>query len=46
MSTQQAALGPGRANLALATLFFGMFVLGSAAGWWGWRRRRSSAICT
>lgn len=29
MSTQQLALGPGRANLALATLFLGMFVLGS-----------------
>jgi DHA1 family inner membrane transport protein len=30
MSTQQAAPSPGRANLALATLFSGMFVLGSA----------------
>jgi DHA1 family inner membrane transport protein len=30
MSTQQAALSPSRANLALATLFLGMFVLGSA----------------
>ncbi|MFI7450688.1 MFS transporter [Nonomuraea sp. NPDC049714] len=30
MNTQQAALSPGRANLALATLFLGMFVLGSA----------------
>ncbi|MFJ9522335.1 MFS transporter [Kitasatospora sp. NPDC101801] len=29
MSTQQTALSPGRANLALATLFLGMFVLGS-----------------
>ncbi|MFI9010132.1 MFS transporter [Actinosynnema sp. NPDC053489] len=29
MSTQQAAVSPGRANLALATLFLGMFVLGS-----------------
>jgi MFS transporter, DHA1 family, inner membrane transport protein len=29
MSTQQAALSPARADLALATLFFGMFVLGS-----------------
>ena len=30
MSTQQAAVSSGRANLALATLFLGMFVLGSA----------------
>lgn len=30
MSTQQAALSQGRTNLALATLFLGMFVLGSA----------------
>lgn len=30
MSTQPAALGRGRANLVLATLFFGMFVLGCA----------------
>jgi DHA1 family inner membrane transport protein len=30
MDTQQAALSPGRANLTLATLFLGMFVLGSA----------------
>lgn len=29
MSTQQAVLSPRRANLALATLFLGMFVLGS-----------------
>lgn len=29
MSTQQAALSPARSNLALATLFLGMFVLGS-----------------
>lgn len=29
MSTQQAATSPARANLALATLFLGMFVLGS-----------------
>lgn len=29
MSTQQTALSPRRANLALATLFLGMFVLGS-----------------
>ncbi|WP_367127477.1 MFS transporter [Saccharothrix sp. HUAS TT1] len=29
MSTQQTALSPGRANLVLATLFLGMFVLGS-----------------
>ncbi|KQV11387.1 MULTISPECIES: MFS transporter [unclassified Kitasatospora] len=29
MSSQQAVLSPGRANLALATLFLGMFVLGS-----------------
>jgi len=29
MSTRQTALSPGRANLALATLFSGMFVLGS-----------------
>jgi DHA1 family inner membrane transport protein len=30
MSTRQAAVSQGRANLALATLFLGMFVLGSA----------------
>jgi MFS transporter, DHA1 family, inner membrane transport protein len=30
MTTQHAALSPARANLALATLFLGMFVLGSA----------------
>ncbi|MFG2003839.1 MFS transporter [Spirillospora sp. NPDC048911] len=30
MSTQQRALSRGRANLVLATLFVGMFVLGSA----------------
>jgi MFS transporter, DHA1 family, inner membrane transport protein len=30
MSTQQSALRPARANLVLATLFLGMFVLGSA----------------
>jgi len=30
MSTQQAAPSPGRANLVLATLFSGMFVLGGA----------------
>ncbi len=30
MSTQQAVPSQGRANLALATLFLGMFVLGSA----------------
>ena len=30
MSTQQAAPSPGRANLALASLFSGMFELGSA----------------
>jgi DHA1 family inner membrane transport protein len=30
MKTQQAALSRGRTNLALATLFLGMFVLGSA----------------
>lgn len=30
MNTQQAIPSPGRANLALATLFLGMFVLGSA----------------
>ncbi|ONI84649.1 hypothetical protein ALI22I_29360 [Saccharothrix sp. ALI-22-I] len=30
MSTQQPALSPGRTNLALATLFLGTFVLGSA----------------
>ncbi|HEX2314355.1 MAG TPA: MFS transporter [Thermomonospora sp.] len=30
MSTQQAVPHPGRANLVLATLFAGMFVLGSA----------------
>ena len=30
MSTQQAALSRGRANLLLATLFFGVFVLGCA----------------
>ncbi|MDI5974598.1 MFS transporter [Amycolatopsis magusensis] len=30
MSTQQAALSPARTTLALATLFTGMFVLGSA----------------
>ncbi len=30
MSTQPAALSPGRTNLALATLFLGMFTLGSA----------------
>ena len=29
MGTRQTALSPGRANLALATLFLGMFVLGS-----------------
>jgi MFS transporter, DHA1 family, inner membrane transport protein len=29
MSTGQATLSPGRANLALATLFLGMFVMGS-----------------
>ncbi|WP_371780827.1 MFS transporter [Streptosporangium subroseum] len=29
MSIQQTTLSPGRANLALATLFLGMFVLGS-----------------
>jgi DHA1 family inner membrane transport protein len=29
MSTQQTALSPARANLALATLFLGMFVMGS-----------------
>jgi DHA1 family inner membrane transport protein len=29
MSTHKTALSPGRANLALATLFLGMFVLGS-----------------
>lgn len=29
MSTQQAAVSPGRASLALATLFLGMFVIGS-----------------
>jgi MFS transporter, DHA1 family, inner membrane transport protein len=29
MSTQPTALRRGRANLALATLFLGMFVLGS-----------------
>ncbi|MDP9846698.1 MFS transporter [Streptosporangium lutulentum] len=29
MSIRQTALSPGRANLALATLFLGMFVLGS-----------------
>jgi MFS transporter, DHA1 family, inner membrane transport protein len=28
MSTQQAVLSPGRASLALATLFLGMFVMG------------------
>jgi MFS transporter, DHA1 family, inner membrane transport protein len=30
MSTQQSVLRPGKANLVLATLFLGMFVLGSA----------------
>ncbi|KAB2343382.1 MFS transporter [Actinomadura rudentiformis] len=30
MNTQQAVLSPGRARLTLATLFLGMFVLGSA----------------
>jgi DHA1 family inner membrane transport protein len=30
MSTQQTVLRPGKANLVLATLFLGMFVLGSA----------------
>ncbi|WP_117212256.1 MFS transporter [Allorhizocola rhizosphaerae] len=30
MGTRQSTLSPGRANLALATLFLGMFVLGSA----------------
>src|SRR5215207_6746769 len=30
MRTQQAAPSPGKANLALATLFSGIFVLGSA----------------
>jgi DHA1 family inner membrane transport protein len=30
MSTGQAPLSKGRANLVLATLFLGMFVLGSA----------------
>jgi MFS transporter, DHA1 family, inner membrane transport protein len=30
MSTKQATSTPGRANLALATLFLGMFVMGSA----------------
>lgn len=30
MNIQQAALSPGRARLTLATLFIGMFVLGSA----------------
>ena len=30
MSTQQAALSRGRANLLLTTLFFGVFVLGYA----------------
>jgi len=29
MSTERTGLSPGRANLALATLFLGMFVLGS-----------------
>jgi DHA1 family inner membrane transport protein len=29
MGTRQASLNPGRANLALATLFLGMFVIGS-----------------
>jgi MFS transporter, DHA1 family, inner membrane transport protein len=29
MGTRQAVLSPGRANLALATLFLGMFVIGS-----------------
>jgi DHA1 family inner membrane transport protein len=29
MGTRQAALSPGRANLVLATLFVGMFVIGS-----------------
>jgi MFS transporter, DHA1 family, inner membrane transport protein len=29
MGTRQAALNPGRANLVLATLFLGMFVIGS-----------------
>jgi DHA1 family inner membrane transport protein len=29
MSTRQAALSPARVNLALITLFLGMFVLGS-----------------
>ena len=29
MGTQQTALSPGRVNLALATLFLGMFVMGS-----------------
>ena len=30
MNTRQTMLGKGRANLVLATLFLGMFVLGSA----------------
>ena len=30
METPQTALSPGRTNLALATLFLGTFVLGSA----------------
>ncbi|GAA2690736.1 hypothetical protein GCM10010412_080520 [Nonomuraea recticatena] len=30
MGTRQAALSQGRTNLALATLFFGTFVLGTA----------------